>query len=199
MPLYDNNGTTSFLLKEIYDHDGTTAHKLKEVYDNDGTTNRLLYKSELDFNVAGAVTVTNSAGAATATTTSGNNRVVKVQGSYPDIGGYINFRYNTATDCGSYSKMTVVFDTDDNIGNVYIGVGTNFATGYIETNSMQGYTNFAAKATAGHVTGGGTNRSVTVNLGSVNVNNYVMISAMAQYYQSTNPTGTLTIKSILFS
>lgn len=46
MPIYDNDGTTSYEVGKVYDNDGTTSYQIGKVYDNDGTTSYLLYTSD---------------------------------------------------------------------------------------------------------------------------------------------------------
>lgn len=46
MPIYDNNGTTSYEIGTIYDNNGTTNNQIGKVYDNNGTTNTLIYSLE---------------------------------------------------------------------------------------------------------------------------------------------------------
>ena len=47
MPIYDNDGTTSYEIGKIYDNDGTTNYQIGKVYDNDGTTSYLIYTAEI--------------------------------------------------------------------------------------------------------------------------------------------------------
>lgn len=46
MAIYDNDGTTNYIIGKLYDNDGTTNNQIGKVYDNDGTTNHLIYSAE---------------------------------------------------------------------------------------------------------------------------------------------------------
>ena len=46
MPIWDNNGTTSYVIGKLYDHNGTTMTQIGKVYDNNGTTASLIYTAE---------------------------------------------------------------------------------------------------------------------------------------------------------
>lgn len=46
MPIWDNNGTSSYEIGKLYDHNGTTATQIHVVYDNNGTSSYEIYKAE---------------------------------------------------------------------------------------------------------------------------------------------------------
>ncbi len=63
MPIYDNNGTTSYEIGKVYDYDGTTSHQIGKVYDYNGTASGLIYTAETQYYPGGAVTCLLSDGA----------------------------------------------------------------------------------------------------------------------------------------
>lgn len=46
MPIWDNNGTTSYEIGKLYDHNGTSATQTGNIYDNNGTTSSLIYSAD---------------------------------------------------------------------------------------------------------------------------------------------------------
>lgn len=46
MPIYDNNGTTTYQIGKVYDFNGTTTYQIGKVYDNNGTTTYQIYTAE---------------------------------------------------------------------------------------------------------------------------------------------------------
>ena len=56
MPLFDNDGTTSYEIGKLYDNDGTTSYQIGKIFDNDDTTSSLIYTA--------SVTMTNLVGSA---------------------------------------------------------------------------------------------------------------------------------------
>lgn len=62
MPIYDDNGTTKYLIGKLYDDNDTTKYQTKYVYDNDGTTNRLIYAAEETFTKSITNTYKNNGG-----------------------------------------------------------------------------------------------------------------------------------------
>lgn len=69
MPIWDNNGTTSYEIGKLYDNNGTSSAQTGAVYDNNGTTSSLIYKAEetlfggvsLDTGIASGAGVTKTA------------------------------------------------------------------------------------------------------------------------------------------
>lgn len=53
MPIYDNDGTTTYQIGKLYDNDGTTSTQIGKVYDNNGTANTLIYSSDMTLFDAG--------------------------------------------------------------------------------------------------------------------------------------------------
>lgn len=45
MPLFDNDGTTSYEIGKLYDNDGTTSYQIGKAWDYDGTTSYLVYEA----------------------------------------------------------------------------------------------------------------------------------------------------------
>ena len=46
MPIYDNDGATSYPTARIYDNDGAASVPIGKIYDNDGAEKFLIYNSE---------------------------------------------------------------------------------------------------------------------------------------------------------
>lgn len=49
MPIYDNDGTTSYQIGKVYDNDGSASHQIGKVYDNNGTASSLIYSGDVNY------------------------------------------------------------------------------------------------------------------------------------------------------
>lgn len=47
MPIYEDDGSTGYLIGHVYEDDGTTLHKIGHVYEDDGTALHLIYTSSV--------------------------------------------------------------------------------------------------------------------------------------------------------
>lgn len=111
MPIYDNDGTTDYLIAKVYDNDGTTDYQIGSVYDNDGTTDYLIYKAEELIYTNGvqnhALSKTESGSGSSELTFNTDNFYIRAAGAYGTGGRSISALTTNKIDVTSYNTLRV--------------------------------------------------------------------------------------------
>lgn len=126
MAIYDNDGTTNYIIGKLYDNNGTSNNQIGNVYDNDGTTNKLVYSAETEYF---------NGGAKVAHTTYNYYHNGESYAAILTVGTTIYSKLNNSTDqtiirftanLTNIKTLSFVFDSVSlkNNGTLFVGVST---------------------------------------------------------------------------
>lgn len=155
MPIYDNNGTTSYEIGKLYDHNGTSATQIGAVYDNNGTTSSLIYKAEEEVSVSSGVSMyKNTTGLGTQTYSNLTAEDSNTSGGY-----VIRYKAVTVTD---WDTLTVKWTAQSGTyGIVYVGVKST-----VTDNPLDGTNNSISTFAEGTKVSKTSTQTTTVNVSS---------------------------------
>ena len=128
MPIYDNNGTTSYEIGNLYDNDGTTSYQIGKVYDNNGTTSSLIYSSDENVLTSGVTAYPAGYTSREAThTCSSTSLTMTTKSVFGSGGGIHNVYTNTTFDLTGMSTITFTVSTtaaeyNRSYTSLYVGV-----------------------------------------------------------------------------
>ena len=179
MPIYDNNGTTSYEIGTIYDNNGTTNTQIGYVYDNNGTTNSLIYQAWNGELLDGSDGFSDVTGGWDATLYTGNTWMVDAEvtddgiaifsgsGTWHEI-GTVN-----KVDVSSYSTITFTVSCPNGCYtlNIHFGLYNNQSTVYNQGVTAVSESNYTNTST--------TTRTYTLDVSSLTTSYYLALYCYA--------------------